>query len=173
MPSLSDQLHQDLSSVNLAPASEVRRRGESRRRRTRVATAAVVAVAVAGVGVPLALHSADPRPGVAVGEQAGIANGLHGKVFYLPNSTPAQHRAVEEKLRILVTVKDLHFVTRDEEWNRFKQAHADNPDLIAATDKNRIPEALEFTLPDPDDFTKVQSTLQTLPGVDAVRVRHD
>ena len=166
-------LEHEVDALTLAPAAAVRARGEARRRR-RLAAAAIGVAVVAGGAV--AVVSVGPRwPFTAGGgavatscpPQPTLTNQPgEARIFMKTDATRAQRDAVEARLRGWNL--DPTFVDRQEAWRLFRIVYCAEPELLANTGPERLPESFIITLPSSVVFQAVRAEIQPMPGVDTV-----
>jgi hypothetical protein len=167
-------LERDVDDLNLAPAAQVRARGEARRRH-RMAAATAGLVLLAGAGVAVA--ATGPRWPFTAGDGGASATSCppqpvltnrpgEARIYMKLDATRAERDAVETRLRELNL--DPTVVDRAEAWRLFQAVYCDEPDLVARTRPGQMPEYLIVTLDNQALFDSVQQSVQSMPAVDAM-----
>jgi cell division transport system permease protein len=110
--------------------------------------------------------------------QAGLQAGLEyteSKVEVVADlkdtATPADVTAIEDRLRVLPEVKDVHYVSREDALAiyRARLAEQGETDLTRYLDANPLHASLEVKLVDPKVFGDVVEQLRAEPAVDKVK----
>jgi len=163
-------LEHEVNALTLAPAPAVRARGEARRRHRQAALAigvalvACVTVAAVSVGPRWPFTAGGPST-TACPPQPTLTNRPNEvRIFMKTEATRAQRDAVEARLRGWNL--DPTVVDRQEAWRLFRIVYCANPDLLANTRAEQLPEFLIVTLP--SSSARVQAELRSMPGVDTV-----
>jgi cell division protein FtsX len=147
--------------------------GEARRRHRLAATAAGLAL-LAGVGVAAA--AVGPQWPFTAGDGAPSATACphpaatprpgEVRIFMQLDASRSQRDAVAAKLRDLGL--DPTVVDRAEAYRLFGLVYCDEPDLVAATRPEQLPEYLVVTLADPVELDAVRQAVQPMAGVDTI-----
>jgi cell division transport system permease protein len=122
-------------------------------------------VSLLGVlAVGLSGCAAKPAPAPAPASPALI----RVAVFLRDGVTEPQKQAIEARLRAVPRANGLHFETREQAYERFKETFKDSPDLVAQTKPEDLPESFRITLTDRAAADPIMAELRRLPGVDEV-----
>lgn len=81
------------------------------------------------------------------------------------DATDAQRTAAEDRIRSLPGVTSVAFVGREQAWERFKETFKDDPDLIAATKPESLPDSLDGRVTDGSIAEAVQLVVGRLDGI--------
>ncbi|MER7334473.1 MULTISPECIES: permease-like cell division protein FtsX [unclassified Micromonospora] len=97
-------------------------------------------------------------------------------VFLDADATPAQSKAVEDRLRAVPDIVDLSFVSRQAAYEKIKADTADRPDLLESVKPEHMPESWALTVASRPAFERLyrgplRGDLRQLDGVDSVVFR--
>jgi cell division protein FtsX len=144
-----------LLGVDLGSSNAVRRPP-----RSPVLVGAVVLVLVVAVlGVAWATGRFGTRGGKPRPAQVIVG------VFLVDRATAAQKVAVESALRASPRAHTVLFVSRREAHERFTHVLSDQPELVAATRPEALPESFDVTLARAGDYPQAVAEFRLLPGV--------
>jgi hypothetical protein len=186
------ELDEQVNRVKLAPAQEIRARGNARRTR-HMAMVAVGVVAVTAAGAvalsplgpasvpggssPAPSGSADPScvaDGVSwVDTSAPSAPSHHARIFIRIDASPEQRDVVAHALSELPYLRENSFNSREDAYQRFVRDFCHAPELVNLTKPDSLPESFDVSFADPSDYDRLVDDLGGLPGVDVLIHVHD
>ena len=94
-------------------------------------------------------------------------------VYVKDSYTREQAQALKKKIGGLSNVKETVFITREEGAERMKTQLGEYADLFAWLKKNPLPDSVQVTFKDLNEFEKTLKTISAMEGVESVRDRRD
>jgi cell division protein FtsX len=94
------------------------------------------------------------------------------EVFMNVAATPEQTAAVRAAIEQSPRVQQLEFMSRDDAYREFQRLFADQPDLVATTSPEALPESFRVDIDDTSKSERFARTLENLPGIDEVKTSH-
>lgn len=87
-------------------------------------------------------------------------------VFLSPDISPSQRDQIRESLVAMPEVQPpVDYETKQEAFRRFKEIFRDQPDIIASTTEDALPESFRVKLRNPEQFTVVRDRLSGRAGI--------
>lgn len=86
-------------------------------------------------------------------------------VFLSPEVTDDQRTSIQNDLEVMPEVSSVTYESKDEAYERFKEIFRDQPDIVANTDPEALPESFRVKLRDPEQFEIVNDRLEGRPGI--------
>ncbi|HVL91631.1 MAG TPA: permease-like cell division protein FtsX [Actinomycetota bacterium] len=86
-------------------------------------------------------------------------------VFLSPEVTEDQRTSIHDDLKLMPEVQDVDYESKDEAYERFKEIFRDQPDIVANTDPEALPESFRVKLRNPEQFEIVNDRLEGRPGI--------
>jgi hypothetical protein len=90
-----------------------------------------------------------------------------GEIFLPIGASTANREQLAAKIAADDRLTDVRFMSQDDAYEEFKRDFADQPDLVASTSPDVLPESFRVTLVDPDDATAVERDYSANSSVDA------
>ncbi|MHB8510872.1 MAG: permease-like cell division protein FtsX [Actinomycetota bacterium] len=86
-------------------------------------------------------------------------------VFLNTDISSADRQGILDDLNHMPEVQQVIYESKQEAYRRFRQIFADQPDIIANTTADSLPESFRVKLRDPKQFSIVHDRLQGRPGI--------
>jgi len=81
---------------------------------------------------------------------------------------PSTVQSLTGKLNDLPAVGDVHYETKQEACDRFRELFANQPALVENVSCSSLPASLRVKLDDPEEFKQVAAVLQGQPGIERI-----
>jgi cell division transport system permease protein len=91
-------------------------------------------------------------------------------VFLTHEVTADQRAAIDSALRTLHPVDGVRFEDREQAWQHFKETFKDQPDLIARSSADAMPESFRLTTKGTEFDCRPLARVKQLAGVDQIQV---
>jgi cell division protein FtsX len=91
-------------------------------------------------------------------------------VFLTDDVSAGQRASIESALRGLHPMGDVGFETREQAWQRFKEAFKDKPDLISSGSVDAMPESFRLTTEGAEFDCAQLAPVRRLPGIEKIQV---
>ncbi|HEX9695564.1 MAG TPA: permease-like cell division protein FtsX [Actinomycetota bacterium] len=88
-------------------------------------------------------------------------------VFLSPEVTAEQRTSIQNDLELMpeVAAGGIQYESKEQAYERFKKIFRDQPDIVANTDPEALPESFRVKLRDPEQFEIVNDRLEGRPGI--------
>ena len=90
-------------------------------------------------------------------------------VFLNRDVTPEERESIERDLVAMPEVASVVYESKQEAYEAFKELFRDEPEIVAATTPDALPESFRVKLKDPDKFEVVSDRLEGRPGIAEIR----
>src|SRR5262249_17780003 len=102
--------------------------------------------------------------------KATFVNNVEVSIFLSKESTPSDQQAIGAALASdpLVKKTSITFETHQQAYAKFQQMAKSEPNLVAVTTPDNLPESYRIKLTDPSKFSDVSAKYKTMHGVDNV-----
>lgn len=89
--------------------------------------------------------------------------------IFLDNEiSPEQQMALETQLKEDPLVREVHYESSEEAFERFKTLFEDAPDLVNAVDKGVLPASFRVKLHDPEKYDQIYNKFKDAEGIDEI-----
>lgn len=95
------------------------------------------------------------------------------EVFLDVRASPDQARAVREEIRRSGLARRVTFVSKQDAYREFRRLFSDQPDLVATTSPEALPESFRIDVDRRRDGTRLARRVEALPGVDEIAIATD
>jgi hypothetical protein len=95
------------------------------------------------------------------------------EVFMTVDATPEQIDAVAEGLAQDARVGSVDHLTKQDAYEEFTRIFADQPELLASTRPEALPESFRLIIADDADVDAIAAAFASMPGVDEVLSAHE
>jgi cell division transport system permease protein len=123
----------------------------------------VVAVSLTLFGSVLLLRSAITRSTNLLTHQVEVA------VFLTPDVSADERKQLQTDLLAMPEVRSVIYMSKQDAYNNFKELFRDEPDIVANTSADALPESFRVKLKDPRTFSVIRDRLADRPGVLQIR----
>ena len=89
-------------------------------------------------------------------------------IFLTNDITDDQRTSLEQTLRTDPLVSNVEYETREQAYAKFQTLFADSPELVEATEPERLPESFRLRLHDPERFQEIDTKYAGTPGIDSI-----
>ena len=90
-------------------------------------------------------------------------------VFLNQDVTPEERNSIQNDLLAMPEVASVQYESKQEAFESFKNLFRDEPEIVAATTPDALPESFRVKLKDPNQFEVVSDRLQGRPGIEKIR----
>ena len=90
-------------------------------------------------------------------------------VFLNRDISEEERRSIEKDLQAMPEVGSVQYESKLEAFEAFKELFRDEPEIVAATTPDALPESFRVKLRDPNQFEVVSDRLQGRPGIAEIR----
>ena len=90
-------------------------------------------------------------------------------VFLNKTVTTEERDSIERDILAMREVATVQYESKQEAYESFKELFRDEPDIVAATTPDSLPESFRVKLKDPNEFEVVRDRLEGRPGIDKIR----
>ena len=90
-------------------------------------------------------------------------------VFLNRDISEEERRSIERDLLGMPEVGSVQYESKQEAYEAFKELFRDEPEIVAATTPDALPESFRVKLKDPNQFEVVSDRLQGRPGIAEIR----
>ncbi|MGH2726018.1 MAG: permease-like cell division protein FtsX [Actinomycetota bacterium] len=90
-------------------------------------------------------------------------------VFLNKTVTAEERDSIEGDIVAMPEVASVQYESKQEAYESFKELFRDEPDIVAATTPDSLPESFRVKLKDPNEFEVVRDRLDGRPGIDKIR----
>jgi cell division transport system permease protein len=128
-----------------------------------VAAVLVVSVSLYLVGVVLIASFAVDRALTLQTRKVEVA------VFLSRDVTPPARDSIQKDLTEMPEVASVEYESKEDAYERFKILFRDEPEIVANTTPDALPESFRVKLKDPNEFPVVRDRLEGRPGIGEIR----
>lgn len=86
-------------------------------------------------------------------------------VFLNPEISEEQRNAIREDLVVMPEIARVDYESKQQAYDRFKKIFREDPDIVANTSPDALPESFRVKLRDPEKFEIVRDRLDGRPGI--------
>jgi cell division transport system permease protein len=100
--------------------------------------------------------------------KATFINNVEVSIFLQKTATDSDQAAIDASLKSDPLVKSYTFENQEQAYEKFKQMAKAEPNLVAVTTKDNMPESFRIKLNDPSKFSQISDKYKNMTGVDNV-----